>query len=277
MRPLVGTCLVVGLCLGARSASAQACPSEMVRIDSYCVDRYEITTVDRSTMEPLSPFYPPARSAILRILDIWQVEAPLWGDERARQFPLPELTSWQRTHPFVPMARSAKGVVPQGYLSRDIARAACQAAGKRLCTMAEWQRACRGERGMQFPYGNQYRPGVCNVNRPIHPAAVLHGNSSLGHLDPRLNLVVEGGVGPLLRLTGELTDCRSRWGQDAVFDMVGNLDEWVDDDGAGFLGGFYARTTFQGCEARIRSHAPSYFDYSTGARCCRDAQRQASP
>ena len=36
-----------------------------------------------------------------------------------------------------------------------------------------------------------------------------------------------------------------------------------------FAGGFYARGTRDGCEARIRSHPPDYFDYSLGTRCCR--------
>ena len=51
--------------------------------------------------------------------------------------------------------------------------------------------------------------------------------------------------------------------------MVGNLDEWVDEPGGAFLGGFYSRATQNGCEARVTEHPPEYFDYSTGARCCR--------
>jgi hypothetical protein len=49
--------------------------------------------------------------------------------------------------------------------------------------------------------------------------------------------------------------------------MVGNLDEWVAD--GGFSGGFFSRGTREGCDARITSHPPEYFDYSLGARCCR--------
>ena len=36
-----------------------------------------------------------------------------------------------------------------------------------------------------------------------------------------------------------------------------------------FVGGFYARATREGCDARISSHAREYFDYSLGTRCCR--------
>jgi sulfatase modifying factor 1 len=105
----------------------------------------------------------------------------------------------------------------------------------------------------------------------IHAAAVLHGNASVGHLDPRLNLVWEGDADPLLRRTGTTQTCVSRWQDGGLYDMVGNLDEWVDDDDGGFVGGFYARATTKGCESRITKHPASYFDYSTGARCCRDA------
>ncbi len=255
----------------AASAAASPCPHDMVDTGVSCVDRFEISLVDAGSAEPLSPYYPPVPAVLARVLSIWQVERGLWGDERARQFPLPELSVLQRSQAFRPRAQSRPHVVPQGYLSRETARLSCERAGKRLCRLDEWKRACRGERDHKFPYGMEYRKNVCNVARQLHPAAVLHGNSSLGHLDPRLNLVAEG-ESPLLVLTGALPACASRWGRDRLFDMVGNLDEWVDDDAGIFVGGFYARGTTQGCEAKISSHAPSYFDYSTGARCCRDRE-----
>ena len=54
----------------------------------------------------------------------------------------------------------------------------------------------------------------------------LHGNSAVGHTDPRLNLVIERGSDPLLRIGGETLDCASEWNGDRIYDMVGNLDEW---------------------------------------------------
>jgi hypothetical protein len=108
------------------------------------------------------------------------------------------------------------------------------------------------------------------VHRAIHPAAVLHDNASIGLIDPRLNLVVEQGTDPLLHVTGASPECASVWGDDRIYDMVGNLDEWVDDSSGVFVGGFYSRLTTKGCEAKVKSHAPSYFDYSLGTRCCLD-------
>jgi hypothetical protein len=71
-----------------------------------------------------------------------------------------------------------------------------------------------------------------------------------------------------LRPTGGTPGCKSQWGDDAVYDMVGNLDEWVDEADGTFVGGFYARSTRNGCESKITAHAPTYLDYSIGARCC---------
>jgi formylglycine-generating enzyme required for sulfatase activity len=135
--------------------------------------------------------------------------------------------------------------------------------------LEEWHHACRGEHDQQFPYGDAYQDGVCNVNRENHPAAILHGNSSIGHLDPRLDRVASS-VGPLMRTTGATPECASRWGDDAIYDMVGNLDEWVDEKSGAFAGGFYSRGTRNGCEALVDAHPAGYLDYSTGVRCCRD-------
>jgi sulfatase modifying factor 1 len=173
--------------------------------------------------------------------------------------------------PFVPRAVSRRGVVPQGYVSGKVAAEACRHAHKRLCTHDEWTLACRGERHTQFPYGEEYRAGACNVYRNDHPAALLHGNASLGHSDPRLGLV-KGDDGDLLRPTGSTPKCASRWGDDAIYDMVGNVDEWVDDPDGTFVGGFFSRSTRSGCDATVKTHPYEYWDYSTGVRCCRDPE-----
>jgi formylglycine-generating enzyme required for sulfatase activity len=79
--------------------------------------------------------------------------------------------------------------------------------------------------------------------------------------------------GPLLRKTGDTPECVSRWGDDGAYDMAGNLDEWIDDPGGTFVGGFFSRATKNGCLARVDNHSPEYFDYSIGTRCCDDIKR----
>lgn len=253
----------------AQPSPARGCPAEMVRVNGYCIDRWEISTIDKKSGVALSPYYPPAPALVSEVWRGWLIERHELGDDAARAMPLPPLNALQRSGSFEVKAVSRSGAIPQSYLSQLLARKACENAGKRLCTQDEWVGACKGKAGRKFPYGQNYKQGVCNVYRLIHPAAVLHGSASLGHRDPRLNLVYEGEA-PLLRATGETPGCVSSWDDERIYDMVGNLDEWVED--GVFLGGFYARSTTQGCEAKVSVHAPIYYDYSTGARCCRDVE-----
>jgi len=240
----------------------------MVAVQGFCIDRWEVSTIDHKTSRALSPYYPPNPSEALEVEDYWRFAARLFGDVAAQAMPLPELPAVQRER-FQARAVSRAGVVPQAYMSYYEAKRACELGGKRLCSETEWVTACGGQQGRKFPYGDRYQAFTCNVFRNHHPAFVLHRNSSLGHRDPRLNLLFEE-TDPLLRPTGATAKCVSRWGEDAVFDMVGNLDEWVEgEDRPAFVGGFYARSTNKGCEAKVDVHGPAYYDYSTGTRCCK--------
>jgi hypothetical protein len=271
--PWLSAVLLATTAAAGQPPPPKTCPAEMVRVGSYCVDRWEISLVEATSRQPLSPYYPPHPKLLARVHAVWQVERTTLGDEEARAMPLPIVPSWQRGD-FRIAAVSAAGVVPQGYLTYHLAKRACEAAGKRLCSEAEWTTACRGSAGLKYPYGPHYVAGRCNIHRPIHPAHVLHGSSAVGHTDPRLNLVMEAAgetLDPLLRPTGTTTGCKSVWGDDAIDDMVGNLDEWIEDPNGTFLGGFYARVSTKGCEAKIAGHSAVYYDYSTGARCCKDA------
>ncbi len=265
---------VPGRAARAAGTAKRACPVEMASVRGFCIDRWEASLVERKSRRALSPYYPPQPKALARVREVWLVERERAGDPGARRMPLPELPSFQLEESFDTLAVSRPGVVPQGYLTYHAARNACQAAGKRLCSEEEWVAACRGRADTKFPYGAHYAAGRCNVFRALHPAAVLHGNASMGLTDPRLNLVVEAAKDPLLRLTGATAGCTSAWDDGPVYDMVGNLDEWIEDPSGVFVGGFYARMTTKGCEAKVTGHAPSYYDYSTGTRCCSDQPKK---
>jgi hypothetical protein len=255
---------------------AVTCPEEMVAVAGrVCVDRFESTLVEVTSHELLSPYYPPSVKLAAWSLGKWTEERD--GEEEgslARTMPLPPLPDFEKTT-FQMKAMSWPGSTPSGYVSGEMAKMACDAAGKRLCSEAEWVTACRGEQQTQFPYGAHYVHEACNVFREEHPAHVLHGEFSYGLSDPRLNEISFDGQ-PLLRDTGATPKCVSKWGDDAIFDMVGNLDEWIDDGDGTFVGGFYARATRSGCDARVRNHSVSYFDYSTGVRCCKDPDAPAT-
>src|SRR3954468_1455119 len=96
--------------LYAKDAVKTRCPPEMALTGGVCMDRWEARLLKKGEDGALTPF--PAH------------EVPKGGG-------------------FV--AESRAGVRPQGYISRTEAAGACAAAGKRLCTVTEWYRACRGE------------------------------------------------------------------------------------------------------------------------------------
>jgi Sulfatase-modifying factor enzyme 1 len=249
-----------------RNFGSNGCSDDMVRIGGqFCIDRFEASMIDDEGERPLSPYYPPQRALLRSVFEEWTQR--IADGTAGAALALPFVSDWQREQNFKPRAVSKRDVVPQGYLSKTLAETACSNAGKRLCTLDEWTLACRGQHGTKFPYGPSYRADACNVFRQAHPGMTLHGSFSVDLLDPRLNQVTEAGK-PLLRPTGGTETCKSQWGDDTVYDMVGNLDEWVDEPGGTFVGGFYARPTRQGCESKITAHAPRYLDYSVGTRCC---------
>jgi formylglycine-generating enzyme required for sulfatase activity len=71
--------------------------------------------------------------------------------------------------------------------------------------------------------------------------------------------------------TGKIARCTNEYG---VFDMVGNVHEWVapGPSGAQFCGGYYRDTAIngEGCDYKTTAHPDWYHDYSTGFRCCAD-------
>jgi formylglycine-generating enzyme required for sulfatase activity len=203
---------------------------------------------------------------------------------------------WQRPEPGVRyQARSAAGVFPQGYVSREEAKEACEASEKRLCSRREWLRACQ-EKGIQtYPYGERGVRGRCNTGKN-HLLVEVFGHNPRGGFkyDDHFNSPKLNQMPGFLARTGEHPGCSSELN---VFDMVGNLHEWVSDKvdtafmekldtedvdrreqpwsvGNGvFMGGFYSTTSElgPGCFYTTVAHEPRYHDYSTGFRCCSNA------
>lgn len=219
------------------------CPAEMALVEDHvCVDRWEASIVERvrSGERQWSPFMPvDGREALLR-------------------------------------AVSRPSVIPQGYISGEQAARACSASGKRLCKSDEWESACRGPAKTMFPYGESRRAGACNDDlRPVHPVAEVAASLGLAPgdwwRDAMNNPLINQLPASLLR-TAERVECTNAYG---VFDMVGNLHEWIDDESGTFRGGFYMDTSHNGdgCSYATTAHNFRYHDYSTGFRCCMDPER----
>jgi len=209
------------------------CRPGMVSIEGrYCIDRYEASLVEvlgSGEERPWSPFQAVKGEHVRAV-----------------------------SHP---------SVYPQGYISSTQASQACAASGKRLCSVAEWQKACRGPENKAYGYGAAREAGRCN-DRGKNPVVTFFGNrydaSTMNR--PELNQL-EG----TLAKTGEHEGCSNGYG---VFDMVGNLHEWVADPRGTFYGGYYQDVASvghgEGCGYVTKAHEARYHDYSTGFRCCAD-------
>jgi len=201
----------------------------MVAMENVCIDRYEAVLEDDDGL--WSPFHNPG-------------DRPL----RAAVYP---------------------GVIPQGYISGQQAAAACERAGKRLCTNREWLRACQGPDGLTYPYGNDRVVGQCNDHRDVHPAVELFPNAANPFIHIQNACINQLPMS--IATTGAYGDCQSA---DGIFDMMGNLHEWTADPSGTFRGGYYVDTIRNGpgCLYRTTAHGRQHWDYSTGFRCCADLE-----
>jgi sulfatase modifying factor 1 len=167
------------------------------------------------------------------------------------------------------VAVSSGGAVPQGYISGDVAAEACEAAGKRLCSVGEWMRACGGPEATTYPYGDSYDAVACNdTYEGGHPVVDYFGTSSGVWDTAHMN---DAGINQqpgTVAAAGANTGCVTPEG---IFDLHGNLHEWVDDPDGTFKGGFYADAVINGagCGYTTSAHTTDYHDYSTGFRCCK--------
>jgi hypothetical protein len=215
------------------------CPPDMASVDDrYCVDKYEASLVE--------------------VLDN--------GDERA-------WSPYVSVEGHLVRAVSEPNVVPQAYVSELQAQEACVLSGKRLCRPAEWRKACMGPEPTTYGYGQTNEPGRCNDSGRSPVAAIYGASNDLGdraqwnwdHMnDPALNQLDN-----TVAKTGSHDGCTNGYG---VYDMVGNLHEWVADPRGTFQGGYYQDTHINGdgCTYKTMAHEAAYHDYSTGFRCCAD-------
>ncbi len=162
-------------------------------------------------------------------------------------------------------AKSVAGVTPQAHISMVEAQKACKASGKRLCHANEWKTACKGPEQTRYPYGNERIPGACVDTGRTSPVQTLKGGvyNHTAMNDPALNQLAN-----TVEATGATATCTNGYG---VADMVGNVHEWADD--GSFHGGYYLDTKIngEGCSYKTSAHNSTYYDYSTGFRCCADA------
>ncbi len=191
-------CTAVWLAALSAGAGASKCPPDSVKVGNVCVDLYEASVWQ----------IPPSNTSLVKKVQAGKAtRADLIGGGATQlcsspscstDFPanFPQDGNWTPvpgSNPPSPgvYAVSIPGVQPTVGTSWFQANQACLLSGKRLLTNREWQAAAAGTSD----------PGTDN-----------------GTTDCNISFVKDTVN------TGSRSSCKSSWG---VFDMVGNVDEWV--------------------------------------------------
>lgn len=212
---------------GGDEPVASPCPPEMVRVDSFCMDRYEASHADATAVSIGTS----------------------------------------------PVAASLPGVLPWFSVTLPEARAACVAAGKRLCRLDEWVQGCSGSAGTVYAYGNTYDPVICNGIDTFcqcdSQACSSLAQCPYPHCFNSPSVQGPGPCGASFHVlpTGSFASCVSEYG---AYDVNGNVWELADsDDGLEhFRGGAY---NCADSEALHRcDHDGTWGPSARGFRCCKD-------
>jgi formylglycine-generating enzyme required for sulfatase activity len=195
----IGCTAVCLAAAGPVGAGKLKCPPDSVGIGNVCIDLYEASVWQIA---------PSNTKLVKKVQDGKATLADLTGGGATQLSPSPSCSpsfpaNFPRDGNWTPVpgssppspgvyAVSVPGVLPNACVSWFQANQACLLSGKRLLTNREWQGAAAGTPDP----GTDNLTTDCAVNSP----------------------------GPVN--TGSRSNCKSSWG---VFDMVGNVDEWVAD------------------------------------------------
>ncbi len=256
---------------GHAGAAEDACPKNMIFVHgNYCPvveqrclnhsDEYARDQEQREKLAKKGESLPPSRISE-RCLQYEKPSKCLTKTRQAMRFCI-DRYEWP----------NEAGKVPDLAVTWLRAKEQCEAAGKRLCEVEEFDFACEGEEMRPYAYGFDRDTRRCNIDkpyvRPLETATPYEDCLKLPHCKARLAELDQRVP------SGSMPDCASPFG---VMDLNGNVNEWVNRAGqgspwrSGLKGGWWGPARSR-CRPTVTAHNEIYAGYEVGFRCCRDAR-----
>jgi len=177
-------------------------PQHTVYLDAYYIDKYEVTNVQFKEFVETTGYVTDAER---------KGQGEVWNPREVVRWKLRSFNgvNWKHPNAFgerYPTVWENYDIAdrmnhPVAQISWNDAEAYCRWAGKHLPTEAEWEKAARGSKGLIWPWGEDFEPQKAK---------------------PTAYSMIDGEPVPV----GQFSTDVSAYG---VYDMAGNVREWVAD------------------------------------------------